>query len=56
MTDWIPALRRYFITARYELVENPIMYSKPDYTTFTVDGWKSLLVFILLLEKLLPQA
>jgi predicted metalloprotease with PDZ domain len=28
-----------FITARYaELVENPIMYSKPDYTTFTVDG------------------
>jgi hypothetical protein len=31
-----------------ELVENPIMYSKPDYTTFTVDGWKSLLVFILL--------
>jgi hypothetical protein len=21
------------------------MYSKPDYTTFTVDGWKSLLVF-----------
>jgi hypothetical protein len=26
-----------------ELVENPIMYSKPDYTTFTVDGWKSLL-------------
>jgi hypothetical protein len=43
---------RYFITARYaELVENPIMYSKPDYTTFTVDGWKSLLVFILLLES-----
>lgn len=28
-----------FVTARYaELVENPIMYSKPDYTTFNVDG------------------
>lgn len=28
-----------FITSRYaELVENPIMYSKPDYTTFNVDG------------------
>lgn len=28
-----------FITSRYaELVENPIMYSKPDYTTFTVDN------------------
>lgn len=28
-----------FITSRYaELVENPIMYSKPDYTSFTVDG------------------
>lgn len=28
-----------FLTTRYaELVENPIMYSKPDYTTFTVDG------------------
>lgn len=28
-----------FITPRYaELVENPVMYSKPDYTTFTVDG------------------
>lgn len=28
-----------FIVARYgELVENPVMYSKPDYTTFTVDG------------------
>jgi predicted metalloprotease with PDZ domain len=27
-----------FINSRYaELVENPIMYSKPDYTTFTVD-------------------
>ncbi|KDN55016.1 M61 family metallopeptidase [Flavobacterium seoulense] len=29
----------YFVTSRYaELVENPIMYSKPDYTTFNVDG------------------
>lgn len=28
-----------FIMPRYaELVENPIMYSKPDYTSFTVDG------------------
>jgi predicted metalloprotease with PDZ domain len=28
-----------FISSRYaELVENPIMYSKPDYTTFNVDG------------------
>nr|WP_310025034.1 peptidase M61 [Flavobacterium arsenatis] len=28
-----------FNTARYaELVENPIMYSKPDYTTFTING------------------
>jgi predicted metalloprotease with PDZ domain len=27
-----------FVNSRYaELVENPIMYSKPDYTTFTVD-------------------
>ena len=28
-----------FVTSRYaELVENPIMYSKPDYTTFTING------------------
>ena len=28
-----------FVTSRYaELVENPIMYSKPDYTSFVVDG------------------
>ncbi|HEY6142537.1 MAG TPA: peptidase M61 [Flavobacterium sp.] len=28
-----------FITSRYaELVENPIMYSKPDHTSFVVDG------------------
>ena len=28
-----------FKTTKYaELVENPIMYSKPDFTTFTVDG------------------
>ncbi|MFT5963666.1 MAG: putative metalloprotease with PDZ domain [Flavobacterium sp.] len=28
-----------FITSRYaELVENPIMYSKPDHTSFIVDG------------------
>lgn len=40
MTDLDPSdTADKFITARYaELVENPIMYSKPDYTTFTVDG------------------
>jgi len=28
-----------FVTSRYaDLVENPIMYSKPDYTTFNVNG------------------
>ncbi|MGL2994139.1 peptidase M61 [Flavobacterium sp. TSSA_36] len=28
-----------FVVSRYgELVENPVMYSKPDYTTFNVDG------------------
>lgn len=28
-----------FTTSRYaELVENPVMYAKPDYTSFTVDG------------------
>ena len=32
-----------FVTSRYsELVENPIMYSKPDYTTFKVDGMEIL--------------
>jgi len=33
-----------FISSRYaELVENPIMYAKPDYTTFTVDGMEILI-------------
>lgn len=33
-----------FITSRYaELVENPIMYAKPDYTTFTIDGMEILI-------------
>ena len=33
-----------FKTSRYaELVENPIMYAKPDYTTFTVDGMEILI-------------
>ncbi|MFV8464705.1 peptidase M61 [Flavobacterium sp. LB1P62] len=33
-----------FIMSRYaELVENPIMYAKPDYTTFTVDGMEILI-------------
>jgi hypothetical protein len=39
MTDQDAVLPDTFITSRYaELVENPIMYSKPDYTTFNVDG------------------
>jgi predicted metalloprotease with PDZ domain len=39
MTDQDPsAANDLFITSRYaELVENPIMYSKPDFTTFKVD-------------------
>ena len=33
-----------YTTPRYaELVENPIMYSKPDYTTFSVDGMEILI-------------
>ena|SRR6218665_573070 len=33
-----------FSVPRYaELVENPIMYAKPDYTTFTVDGMEILI-------------
>lgn len=33
-----------FTVSRYaELVENPIMYAKPDYTTFTVDGMEILI-------------
>ncbi len=33
-----------FNVARYpELVDHPIMYSKPDYTTFTVDGMEILI-------------
>ncbi|WP_158727752.1 MULTISPECIES: peptidase M61 [unclassified Flavobacterium] len=33
-----------FNTPRYsELVENPIMYAKPDYTAFTVDGMEILI-------------
>lgn len=33
-----------FNVSRYsELVENPIMYSKPDYTTFTVNGMEILI-------------
>lgn len=45
MTDLDPSTTiDTFITARYaELVENPIMYSKPDYTTFTVDGMEILI-------------
>ena len=33
-----------FKTSRYaELVENPVMYSKPDYSTFTIDGMEILI-------------
>ena len=33
-----------FVSSHYsELVENPIMYSKPDYTTFDVDGMEILI-------------
>ncbi|WP_245557694.1 peptidase M61 [Flavobacterium antarcticum] len=33
-----------FATSRYStLVENPIMYSKPDYTTFTIQGMEILI-------------
>ena len=45
MTDQDPSTTNdLFTTARYaELVENPIMYAKPDYTTFTVDGMEILI-------------
>ena len=37
------ATKDLFVSSRYsELVENPIMYSKPDYTTFDVDGMEIL--------------
>ncbi|HEX8576453.1 MAG TPA: peptidase M61 [Flavobacterium sp.] len=40
MTDTDPSeVKDVFVTSRYaELVEHPIMYSKPDYTTFNVSG------------------
>ncbi|MGA9637383.1 peptidase M61 [Flavobacterium sp.] len=40
MTDIDPSnTNDLFYTSKYaELVENPVMYSKPDFTTFTVDG------------------
>lgn len=45
MTDQDPSTTSdTFITSRYaELVENPIMYAKPDYTTFTIDGMEILI-------------
>ncbi|MDI6049133.1 peptidase M61 [Flavobacterium sp. XS2P24] len=45
MTDQdASATNDVFTTSRYaELVENPIMYAKPDYTTFTVDGMEILI-------------
>ena len=45
MTDLdVSATKDVFTTNRYaELVENPIMYAKPDYTTFTVDGMEILI-------------
>lgn len=40
MTDQDPATTNdLFVSSRYaELVENPIMYAKPNYTSFTVDN------------------
>ncbi|RDI58279.1 M61 family metallopeptidase [Flavobacterium glaciei] len=45
MTDLdASATNDVFTTPRYaELVENPIMYAKPDYSTFTVDGMEILI-------------
>ena len=38
------ATKDVFVSSRYsELVENPIMYSKPDYTTFNVDDMEILI-------------
>ncbi len=44
LTDTDPSTSAdLFVTSRYnELVDNPIMYSKPNYTTFTVDGMEIL--------------
>lgn len=44
LTDTDPsATSDVFITSRYnELIDNPIMYSKPDYTSFMVDGMEIL--------------
>jgi hypothetical protein len=47
---------RYFITARYAELKKSIMYSKPDYTTFTVDGMEILISVYSPSGKLLPQA
>lgn len=45
MIDQDPSTTKdVFISSRYsELVENPIMYSKPDHTSFTVDGMEILI-------------
>ncbi|WPR72875.1 peptidase M61 [Flavobacterium sp. NG2] len=45
MTDLDPSnTNDIFFSSKYaELVENPIMYSKPDTTTFTVDGMEILI-------------
>lgn len=50
-----------FIVSRYsELVENPVMYSKPDYTTFTVNGMEILIAVyspngIITAESITPE-
>ncbi len=50
-----------FNTSRYaELVENPIMYAKPNYTTFTVNGMEILLAVYapdgtITAESILPE-
>lgn len=45
MTDQDPTnTNDLFVTSRYaELVENPIMYSKPNYTTFSIDNMEILI-------------
>jgi hypothetical protein len=55
-TDLDTALADTFITARYaELVENQSCIQNRITQHLQLTGWKSLLVFILLLEKLLQS-
>ena len=45
MTDFDASKTKdVFVTSRYaELVENPIMYAKPDFSTFTINGMEILI-------------